>query len=98
MPNDLGCRDPLCNEALNAGSLCRDPFQSIQLLKRKENEKDPDYLGCYAGRGALCVRSPDPRAAARYLVGGPNIKSNTDLLAVTDKLVAKARAERAAKK
>ena len=34
----------------------------------------------------------------RYLVGGPNIKSNTDLLAVTDKLVAKARAERAAKK
>ena len=34
----------------------------------------------------------------RYLVGGPNIKSNTDLLAVTDKLVAKVRAERAAKK
>ena len=34
----------------------------------------------------------------RYLVGGPNIKSNADLLTVTDKLVAKVRAERAAKK
>lgn len=30
----------------------------------------------------------------RYLVGGPNIKSFTELLAVTDKLVDKARAER----
>ena len=34
----------------------------------------------------------------RYLVGGPNIKSNADLLATTDKLVRKIRAERAAKK
>ena len=34
----------------------------------------------------------------RYLVGGPNIKSNADLLATTDKLVGKIRAERAAKK
>jgi thiol:disulfide interchange protein DsbA len=34
----------------------------------------------------------------RYLVGGPNIKSNADLLAISDKLVAKVRAERAAKK
>ncbi len=34
----------------------------------------------------------------RYLVGGPNIKSNADLVAVSDKLVGKVRAERAAKK
>lgn len=34
----------------------------------------------------------------RYLAGGPNIKSNAELLTVTDKLIAKVRAERAAKK
>lgn len=34
----------------------------------------------------------------RYLVGGPNIKNNTDLLAIADKLVEKVRVERNPKK
>lgn len=34
----------------------------------------------------------------RYLVGGPNIKSNTDLLSIADKLIEKVRVERRLKK
>ena len=34
----------------------------------------------------------------RYLIGGPNIKDNTALLAIADKLIEKVRVERRLKK
>ena len=48
-------------------------------------------LGFVLGVPALLVDG-------RYLVGGPNIKNNVDLLAIADKLVERIRVERRLKK